>query len=236
MRKLLSFVAIAFIAVSGSNMIVENQNQNDTLKTRIVLDTLNAQPVKVEKVDSKIKLTFDKKSASPLEVKKSRIKKIVPGESNYAKNIRLAKQEQSRSNISYASSSIPAPVAPAFAGSFDELYKAAGSAYGIDWHILAAVHSVESGQSGDTAVSSYAGATGPMQFLPSTFRAYAVDGDGDGVASIYSVVDSVYSAANYISANYRVKGTIQGALYQYNHSWSYVDKVLGIAYSFGYRG
>ena len=44
------------------------------------------------------------------------------------------------------------------------------SSYGIDWKILEAVWEVESGKSWDRNVHSYAGAQGPMQFLPSTFR------------------------------------------------------------------
>ena len=46
---------------------------------------------------------------------------------------------------------------------------------------------------------SWAGAMGHMQFIPSTFRAYAVDGDGDGRIDVWqSVPDAMYSAANYL--------------------------------------
>ena len=48
---------------------------------------------------------------------------------------------------------------------------------------------------------SSVGAVGHMQFMPSTFEAYGVDGDGNGQISPWSLPDSVFSAANYLSAN-----------------------------------
>ncbi len=46
---------------------------------------------------------------------------------------------------------------------------------------------------------SWAGAMGHMQFMPSTFLAYAVDGDGDGRIDVWrSVPDAMRSAANYL--------------------------------------
>ncbi len=47
---------------------------------------------------------------------------------------------------------------------------------------------------------SWAGAMGQTQFMPSTFRAYAIDGDGDGKIDIWgSKADAFSSAANYLS-------------------------------------
>lgn len=49
-------------------------------------------------------------------------------------------------------------------------------------------------------VGSWAGAFGNFQFMPSTFMAYAVDGNKDGkIDLINSIDDAVYSAANYLS-------------------------------------
>lgn len=46
---------------------------------------------------------------------------------------------------------------------------------------------------------SWAGAMGHMQFMPGTFRAYAVDGDGDGRIDVWrSLPDAMHSAANYL--------------------------------------
>jgi len=68
-----------------------------------------------------------------------------------------------------------------------------------------------------------------MQFMPDTWKAYGVDGDGDGRADITDLDDSVYSAAHYLTTNFNEKGSIELALWQYNHSWDYVHKVLKIA-------
>lgn len=49
---------------------------------------------------------------------------------------------------------------------------------------------------------SYAGAMGYGQFIPSSFRAYAVDFDGDGSRDIWtSETDAIGSVANYISVH-----------------------------------
>jgi membrane-bound lytic murein transglycosylase B len=49
-------------------------------------------------------------------------------------------------------------------------------------------------------VGSWAGAMGNMQFMPSTFRAYAVDGDGDARIDLWrSLPDAMNSAANYLA-------------------------------------
>ena len=42
---------------------------------------------------------------------------------------------------------------------------------------------------------------GPMQFLPSTFAHYAVDGDHDGLLDIMSPGDAIFTAARYLCAN-----------------------------------
>ena len=53
---------------------------------------------------------------------------------------------------------------------------------------------------GDKMMGSWAGAMGHFQFMPSTYNAYAVDYDGDGVADIWdSFDDAIASAANYLS-------------------------------------
>ena len=53
---------------------------------------------------------------------------------------------------------------------------------------------------GDKIRGSWAGAMGHFQFMPSTYNAYAVDFDGDGVADIWdNFDDAIASAANYLS-------------------------------------
>jgi membrane-bound lytic murein transglycosylase B len=108
--------------------------------------------------------------------------------------------------------------------------------YGVPWQVIAAVHYTEAGQRGDTTITSYAGAQGPMQFMPSTFRAYGVDGDGDGQALINDVHDAIFSGANYMAANGAARGQIVNALFRYNNDMGYVNHVLSVARSIGYTG
>jgi membrane-bound lytic murein transglycosylase B len=110
------------------------------------------------------------------------------------------------------------------------LYRgAATTCPGLDWHVLAAIGQVESGHGRNVGPSS-AGAEGPMQFMPSTFAAYAVDGNKDGVTDIWNPADAVYSAANYLCANGAGRPTgLSGAIFRYNHADWYVQMVLRIA-------
>lgn len=109
----------------------------------------------------------------------------------------------------------------------------AAATWGIDWKILEAVWQVESGKQFYTAVRSYAGAQGPMQFMPGTWRSYAQDGNGDGVKNINDARDSLFSAAKLLAVNGVAAGNVDGALLRYNHSLSYVAKVKRIAASIG---
>ena len=50
----------------------------------------------------------------------------------------------------------------------------------------------------DKVLGSYAGAFGNTQFIPSSYRAYAVDADGDGKRDVWnSIPDTISSVANY---------------------------------------
>lgn len=60
----------------------------------------------------------------------------------------------------------------------------------------------EEGMSPDVATGSYAGAMGRPQFMPSSFRAYAVDSTGDGKRDIWdNWTDVAGSIANYFNAH-----------------------------------
>lgn len=114
-------------------------------------------------------------------------------------------------------------------------YLAVQAQTGTPWQLLAAVHRIETGQSGDTTRKSYAGATGPMQFMPATFAHYAMDGDGDGRKVISDLDDALLSAGNYLRAGGADKGKYNQALYNYNHSNTYVANVLRIAHQLGLK-
>ncbi len=78
-------------------------------------------------------------------------------------------------------------------------------------------------------------AVGPMQFLPSTWRSVARDGDGDGQASPNDLDDAALGSAVYLCG----AGDLSGedgksrAAFRYNQSDYYVALVL--AYERGYR-
>ncbi|MGJ7578878.1 lytic murein transglycosylase [Variovorax sp. RHLX14] len=67
--------------------------------------------------------------------------------------------------------------------------------------LLAALKIVERGDiAPERMIGSWAGAMGQTQFLPSSFLAYAIDGDGDGRRDIWnSLPDVVASTANYLA-------------------------------------
>lgn len=50
-----------------------------------------------------------------------------------------------------------------------------------------------------TPKGSYAGAMGYGQFMPSSFKSYAVDFDGDGIRDLWNPVDAIGSIANYFA-------------------------------------
>lgn len=113
------------------------------------------------------------------------------------------------------------------------VYAAAGDRFGVDPILLRAIHYVETGGSGSTTRSNPSGATGPMQFLPSTFNRHGVDGNGDGVRDVHNVEDAIFSAAAYLRAcGYP---DVKKALWGYNPSTAYYNKVLRVAVSFGFQ-
>jgi hypothetical protein len=75
-------------------------------------------------------------------------------------------------------------------------------------------------------------AVGPMQFLPSTWAAVAVDGDDDGRRDVQDINDASLGSAVYLCADHDDLSTKAGqrrALLRYNHSQAYADRVLAIA-------
>ena len=100
-------------------------------------------------------------------------------------------------------------------------YTAAQERTGIDWTVLAAINFVES-DFGRVRSASEAGARGPMQFLPATWRGY---GRGD----IDDPGDAILAAARYLHAN-GAPENLDRALFAYNHSSDYVRAVRAFAH------
>lgn len=213
-NKLLVIVTLLATLISPTATIAEPATQaKKTVDDATVVGSIKAE------TDSKVGLTQDEVAAQKI-----------------AENLKNIENEKKAEEAKKASEVSAPVIAVDSRTDFSALYTAAGARFGVSPAILAAVHYVETGQSGNTTRGSYAGAQGPMQFMPSTFAAYAVDGDGDGVANIFDVDDAIFSAAKYLAADGAASGNVVGALFCYNHSMAYVNQVLGIARGFGYNG
>ena len=101
-------------------------------------------------------------------------------------------------------------------------YREAEARFGIRWEILAAVNFVESAF-GKIRNASTAGAEGPMQFEPPTWRAYGLGGN------VHDPHDAIMGAANYLAANHGATRE-RDALRHYNDSALYVDAVARYAH------
>jgi hypothetical protein len=86
------------------------------------------------------------------------------------------------------------------------IYRAAARAYAVDWRVLAAIGKIESDHGRSTAAGVRSGrnfadcCSGPMQICTvascgRVWQTYAVDGNGDGIASVYDPNDAVFAAA-----------------------------------------
>ncbi|MEV0649197.1 lytic murein transglycosylase [Phytomonospora sp. NPDC050363] len=79
-------------------------------------------------------------------------------------------------------------------------------------------------------------AIGPMQFIPTTWKNWATDADGDGDANPNDIDDVALAAAKYLCAGNRDLSTAQGwydAVFSYNHVNAYVLNVYGRADEYG---
>ena len=114
-----------------------------------------------------------------------------------------------------------------------QLFQESAAQYcpGLSWTVLAAIGQIESGD-GQNVGPSTAGALGPMQFLPSTWSTWGVDGFGDtGPPDIMNPFDAVPAAARMLCADGAASGGagLQQAIFDYNHATWYVDEVLTLA-------
>jgi membrane-bound lytic murein transglycosylase B len=112
-------------------------------------------------------------------------------------------------------------VAPAPAAALLASYRAADARLAVPWQYLAAIHLVET-RMGRIRGTSSAGARGPMQFLPATWRRYGAGGD------INATGDAVLAAARLLRAN-GAPADMARALYAYNPSRRYVRAVTAYA-------
>ena len=126
-------------------------------------------------------------------------------------------------------SSVPAGRPTSYLG----LFQASAAQYcpGLSWAVLAAIGQIESAD-GQNMGPSTAGALGPMQFLPSTWAIWGIDGFGDtGPPNVMNPFDAVPSAAHMLCADGAAQGgqQLRQAIFDYNHATWYVDEVLTLA-------
>jgi membrane-bound lytic murein transglycosylase B len=107
-------------------------------------------------------------------------------------------------------------------------YREAQRRFGVQWNVLAAVNFVES-KFGKLRSASAAGAQGPMQFMPATWRRYGLGGN------VHDPHDAILGAANYLHASGAPRDP-RRALHAYNPSTAYVDAVLRYARRIGSGG
>jgi membrane-bound lytic murein transglycosylase B len=95
---------------------------------------------------------------------------------------------------------------------------------------VADISDTDGGALDDDAVHDRA--VGPMQFIPSTWRAWASDGNGDGIADPQNIDDATVTAGRYLCAGGRDLATAAGwwaAVLSYNNSVEYGQKVFTVA-------
>ena len=150
-----------------------------------------------------------------------------------AKLIPLRAQSPASAPLSTAPGKRPTTYVPLFQES------AAMYCPGLPWTVLAAIGQIESGDRANPGVSS-AGALGPMQFLPSTWREWGITAFGEpGPPNIMDPFDAVPSAARYLcAAGGATAAGLPKAIFAYNHANWYVAEVLALAkqYAKAYGG
>lgn len=81
----------------------------------------------------------------------------------------------------------------------------------------------------------YDRAVGPMQFMPATWRAFALDADGDGATNPQDIDDAALAAGRYLCTGATATAdlsTAQGqwsAAFRYNRSTNYANLVLALS-------
>jgi hypothetical protein len=115
-----------------------------------------------------------------------------------------------------------------------QLFQASAARYcpGLSWTVPAAIGQIESGDGSNNGPSS-AGALGPMQFLPSSWREWGITAFGEsGTPDIMDPFDAVPAAARLLCAAGAGSGSATGltsAIFAYNHATWYVNEVLALA-------
>ena len=172
-------------------------------------------------------------SPDPADQNQGSAEEIVPETDNP-----LSAQITTSPGLGLSGDSTPVPACDGSAGpprNLIPIYIEASKKYGLGERgpqILAAINSIETDFGRLNEVTSYAGAIGWMQFMPSTWDMYATDGDGDGKSDPYNPHDAIHAAARYLQAA-GAPGDWYDAIWAYNHADWYVQDVLDKAACYG---
>jgi hypothetical protein len=99
----------------------------------------------------------------------------------------------------------------------------------LDGHGTALIRDTDGAALDGDAV--YDRAVGPMQFIPSTWAGWGVDGNNDGRVDPFNIFDAAAAAADYLCAAGGDLTTAGGqitAILSYNHSYDYVRLVMSL--------
>lgn len=226
-----------FLAASTAALLVTVVN---TPEMRAAAETAQAVQTNPPAYDTTLKLDDSNYSLLVLEQRNVQItpgKSIADQQAEQAARVAAAHAAEVAARAHYAqvgttdtpseprsTSSLPTDVAHRMA-------QEAAAKAGIpdQWKLLAAVWQKETGKSGDSCIVSGADgrATGPMQFMPSTFRSHASNPN----ANICRASDALEAAANLLRDSGLDQGDARSALMSYNHSDAYVHSVQQIANS-----
>jgi hypothetical protein len=200
-----TFGTQALLGIAGVDAIVNQKRAAQLGLVRDVAMLINAPAADMTSLVARVKTTLGKDS---------QVVRLVPVE---------------------VSTSLPVDTTPPKGrpASYLALFQESAAQYcpGLSWTVLAAIGQIESGDGANVGPSS-AGALGPMQFLPSTWRTWGIDGFGDtGPPNIMNPLDAVPSAARLLCADGAAGGgqALRQAIFGYNHATWYVDEVLTLA-------
>ncbi len=88
-------------------------------------------------------------------------------------------------------------------------------------------------------LGSFAGAFGLPQFIPSSYRSFGQDGNGDGIIDLDAIPDATRSIGYYLKENgwpnRPDRARMRKSILNYNHSIFYADCVLSLADSISIR-
>ena len=130
---------------------------------------------------------------------------------------------------SCAVAAVPVPAPAPIAGippDYLVLYEQAGERFGLQWQVLAGVGQIEThhGRGDASCAPNFAGARGPMQFLPGTF-AEAARLAGLTNPNICNPADAIFAAAALLHADGAPENWT-AALLHYNPNPKYPDEVM----------